>query len=798
MKRVVLFLLYFISLLPLLAQTGYHVKNEFVELVPQEFGKFYVQTISTAESTKKSSFQSRLMLKAVDPQMINSTSAIINTRIADSDEVYQSPFYEVSTGGKVIVLPRVVVKLTDKKVLDNILKSCDGKLSLRGEVVNNRCCLNAHVHSSEQVLELVSLVEKMDGVMWCEPDMCGGAKLQNTYYGDQYYLHNIGQNGGTYGIDINVEDAWQYELGSTDIVVAVIDSGVDFNHEDLTGNVLSGYTCGNPSGFGAPVAANSIDPKAHGTACAGIIAANNNSIGIRGVANVSILPINIFPNFATTNYSGIASNSEIAEAILWAADRADILSNSWYVVSYSQDIADAIDYAATSGRNGKGCVVVAASGNSGGSSVLFPANLDNVIAVGAVNKNGSIWSYSCRGEKLNLVAPSGNIDIQGDVVTTDRMNSAGYTSGNYVTTFGGTSAACPQVAGVAALLLSYRPLITGELVKRVLEITARDLGTEGKDNTYGYGLVDAGAAFELLSKTYEIAGKTLLCQGTSNEYYIKNLPDSMTVVWTGSNNLVVQQNTPSSNHCAVSVLNNGTTSSSLTAKIYLDDHLMGTATLPVATQFYGSYSQDACAFYGVNHPAIPQSSLTATVAYFVHQGCLVRVKSGMFKGQTITHFGLTPDYWWQGQQEVQFKLPYMSGGTPFQIYCNKNGSSIDFALTFFTVTNNGNLKQAALDVQSTGSGYKLSIVDLGEPLQDEMQNAAVAPTMIATADGSVVDVDELEWGLEIFDMVTNRQVVATMVCGREYTLDTTGWTAGTYAVRAHVGSEVFTTKLLVK
>ena len=108
-------------------------------------------------------------------------------------------------------------------------------------------------------------------------------------------MKNTGQNGGTQGVDINVETAWQITSGCPDITIAVLDEGVDLTHEDLADGILYGYTIGNPLGYGAPCSFPNL-AKAHGTACAGIIGASDNSIGIKGVASgVSILPVNISP-----------------------------------------------------------------------------------------------------------------------------------------------------------------------------------------------------------------------------------------------------------------------------------------------------------------------------------------------------------------------------------------------------------------------------------------------------------------------------------------------------------------------
>lgn len=98
--------------------------------------------------------------------------------------------------------------------------------------------------------------------------------------------------------------------------------------------------------------------------------------------------------------------------------------------------------------------------------------MNGVITVGAINNQGEIWSYSQRGSSMDLVAPSGNINSSGDVRTTDRMGALGYNEDNYTYNFGGTSAAYPQVAGVAALMLSVRPDLTETQVRTILQNTS--------------------------------------------------------------------------------------------------------------------------------------------------------------------------------------------------------------------------------------------------------------------------------------------------------------------------------------
>lgn len=326
----------------------------------------------------------------------------------------------------------------------------------------------------------------------------------------------------------------------------VIDDGVE-NHEDFDGRVLAGFTAGLNNTGGVPL---NHCSKGHGMNVAGITAAtHNNSLGIKGVApNSRIIPINIFPNVPhPLNPNGAATSAEIATAINWAWNPSDgnahILNNSWGGGNPNPDVTAAITDARTLGRGNLGAIVIFASGNSHQqfSGVNYPATVNGVITVGAIDRNGSIWNYSSRGPEMDLVAPSGGlgtqippafcVDLGGDVATTDREGILGYDPGDYTEHFGGTSAAAPQVSGVAALMLSVNPGLTETEVRAILQNTANEMGPIGFDNTYGYGRVNAHAAVQ--AALPPISGPDGLCASTTN-YTLQNVPPGATVSWTAS------------------------------------------------------------------------------------------------------------------------------------------------------------------------------------------------------------------------------------------------------------------------
>lgn len=345
-----------------------------------------------------------------------------------------------------------------------------------------------------------------------QPKLCGQVIPNDEYFPDQWYLHNAGQSGGTPNADINAPEAWEITAGDPNIVVAVLDSGVDSNHPDLINNLVSGYDfCDNDE---------SPDPmlgesawNAHGTACAGLIAAEaDNSIGIAGVApSCKIMLIRIFR--VTEEYSmEWVTDATIAEAIVWPAENgADIISLSFVGHLYTTIIREAIISATAPdgiGRNGRGCVVLAGAGNDGYDvQNYYPAAFPEVIAVGATDSNDQRWDYSNYGSLLEIVAPSGCVGLSSceikfwttDITGNDGLNDSSdpHLIWDYTDHFSGTSAACPIATGVAALVLSVNPNLTNTEVRSILWLSAVDLGPNRWDEEYGFGRVDAYAAVNM-------------------------------------------------------------------------------------------------------------------------------------------------------------------------------------------------------------------------------------------------------------------------------------------------------------
>ena len=247
--------------------------------------------------------------------------------------------------------------------------------------------------------------------------------------------------------------------------IAIIDSGIDRLHPEFAGRIT--HCRSGLAGIGAAVPG-CQDVQVHGTHVTGIAAAAaNNSIGIAGVAfDAEIMALQAF------NTSGQALNADVLAAMVYAAQNgADVANYSFGGRTDSQAQRDAVRLAAR-----RGIVQVAAAGNTGTAGVDFPARLGRVIAVAATDDNDARAGFSSFGRTVELAAP-------GDLVLSTVPGSVLYMR------MSGTSMAAPHVAGLAALLRAkgYTPAQT----RRRLRTSARDLGPEGRDREFGYGLVNA-------------------------------------------------------------------------------------------------------------------------------------------------------------------------------------------------------------------------------------------------------------------------------------------------------------------
>lgn len=328
-------------------------------------------------------------------------------------------------------------------------------------------------------------------IRFAEPDflMAGAPGGQvfpsDPFFPDQWGFHNTNQptvcldSSSTDDVDVNAPEAWALVQGSPDVIVLVIDNGVEFGHPDMLDDPSLGFDPTPGNGGGEPVHA----CDSHGTPVAGLIVATaDNGLGIAGLAHgvrfasARISMVNDSCSIWTVQPSWVASS------LSWGEQVGARISNTSWRFTPSATIADA--YAA---RADAGMLHFASSGNQTLPSVSFPARLPSVVAVGALRRDGELASFSNWGIDQELVAPGVGL------LAPDRVGAAGYSGTDY-TCFGGTSAAAPMAAGVAALMLSANPQLGAEQMRLMMQQTATDLGTAGWDQFFGHGLVRADAA----------------------------------------------------------------------------------------------------------------------------------------------------------------------------------------------------------------------------------------------------------------------------------------------------------------
>lgn len=284
---------------------------------------------------------------------------------------------------------------------------------------------------------------------------------------------------------IRAEQGWGAVKQYSQVIMAILDSGVDVNHPDLKNRLVPGTNTVNPL-------KSTRDDDGHGTHVAGIGGAiSNNGTGVAGVAGVSgvrIMPVKVFDGWG-------ASDITISDGIIWAADHGARVMNMSFGSYYRSDVLnDAIDYAYE-----KGVVMVAAAGNWASEEISYPAALAKVIAVSATDREDGLADFSSYGPQIDVCAP-------GDEIYSTFWDPY---KGSTYTEMSGTSMASPMVAGLAALLLSKNPKLTNEDVRQILEVSATDLGDPGWDPMFGHGRIDVYKALTLSLARYDDGNSTL-------------------------------------------------------------------------------------------------------------------------------------------------------------------------------------------------------------------------------------------------------------------------------------------------
>lgn len=312
-----------------------------------------------------------------------------------------------------------------------------------------------------------------------EGEQAGGIIPDDPKFGRQWSLNNKKKDA-----DINAPEAWEIEKGNNKVVIAIVDSGVNYMHEDLDdGRVLTDIDKDFFNGD-----KDAMDDMGYGTSAAGVIAAvTNNNIGIAGICwECSILPIKVI---GYDEYGDEAGSIEwLAKGIKYAAKKKAHIINigvRWPgVYGCSKTVAKTINYAWK-----KKCLLIAAAGDDKQEELDYPAGSPRVMAVGATNKQDKLAKTSNQGEGLDVVAPGWKVLSLGlgDTEYKKESNSA---------------IAAAHVSGVAGLILSHNLELNAGEVWWILHQSADDLGSEGWDKEYGWGRINA-----LKALTIDPAGK---------------------------------------------------------------------------------------------------------------------------------------------------------------------------------------------------------------------------------------------------------------------------------------------------
>ena len=341
----------------------------------------------------------------------------------------------------------------------------------------------------------------------------------DAYYRDQRWHYEM----------INLPAAWDQGLGD-DVIVAVVDTGVLINHQDFSGQLVDGYDfIADPdtAADGDGIDPNPDDPgdasgasrsSFHGTHVAGTIAAaSNNARGVSGVAwNARIVPLRALGVGGGTSY-------DVLQAVRFAAglenDSGELPARAADIINLSLSGGGFSSSADTLYRevSERGIIVVAAAGNEASSAFAYPASYTDVFSVSAVNINRERASYSNFGSRIDLAAPGGDSttrDVNGDGIDDLILSMSGDDSsepirGTYAL-LQGTSMASPHVAGVFALMKSVYPALSTTDLRSLLQqgLITDDLGTSGRDNSFGYGLINANRA--MLAARALASGEDLL------------------------------------------------------------------------------------------------------------------------------------------------------------------------------------------------------------------------------------------------------------------------------------------------
>ncbi|MGB3300128.1 MAG: S8 family serine peptidase [Phormidesmis sp.] len=505
---------------------------------------------------------------------------------ATSGVLYASHVYAMalSPGTYVYLANQLTVQFTEGLPLaavENIAQSLGLVRTHALADSGNTHCFVVGPTARQNPLKIANQLARRSEVLLAEPNIIMAAaplyQPTDSRYPEQWYLFH---RGGAADLEakahVFAEQAWDITRGSRSVVIAITDDSFDLAHPDLqgVGKIVAPRDLKNKDGLPTPTA----DYENHGTAVAGVALAEETGQGIVGIApGCSFMPIQT---------TGFLDDTSIEQMFDWAiAQSADVISCSWSPAAVyfplSRRISLAIQRAATRGRQGKGCVVLFSAGNAnrplegqveesgwvrnlikGATRWLSGFTIHpDVITVSASTSLNRKAAYSNWGAHISVAAPSNNAPpnmalsegtfdtgppirsrlVGRSVLTSDRVGDKGYTTDNY-TGFGGTSSACPLVAGVVGLMLSANPDLSASEVKRLLQNTTDKIvdpnpdpqlgqtyGTydnKGHSLWFGYGKVNAYKAVKT-AQTQALAGRALHRTLTAESRTALSIPDGV-------------------------------------------------------------------------------------------------------------------------------------------------------------------------------------------------------------------------------------------------------------------------------
>jgi subtilisin family serine protease len=383
----------------------------------------------------------------------------------------------------------------------------------------------------EQILDMVRDAQEIDGILFLEPSVIyKGSYVPNDPMWNQQW--------GPYAIYADV--AWDYGVGGNSWnVLGVVDDAVDWLHQDLFDMVWYGYDYGFMDGNPTPDGSE----QNHGTHVTGTMSAKiNNGVGIAGMVNDTVYFAKVTDNTYFTQ-NGAYSDAAIIDAMYDMAeiDRITVINLSLGGGAPSFASESAYNYAWNNGK-----LPIVASGNESMSAVSYPAAYPACMAVGALGTSGNniyLAPYSNYGDQQEVSAPGGDTGTGFGIVSTLLNNTYG--------PFQGTSMACPHVAGLAGLMKNLNPNLTNVDIRNIINATCFDLGPNGWDVQFGYGMVNAQGAVEVAVGATNIAetiveGKLNLYPNPANQQIWIHLENELTnaniQVFNASGALVQQHN----------------------------------------------------------------------------------------------------------------------------------------------------------------------------------------------------------------------------------------------------------------